>query len=606
MAQKYVGVDLGTETVKVVVTAAGLRGVNVLDVIEEPVFHDETNGGPMDAAVSTALDVLRSRGLMDEAVGVAVPGGLASYRLLTFPFSDARRIGQAVPFEAEGQFPAALEQLQYDHVEASSPVGGGRALVVAAARQAIEQIASAFKSAGVDLKLVTTTGIAIAQVARGPIPRLTGDGAESPVHPLQLVVDIGARTTEIVAVGEKGPVAVRSLRRGGSDVTAAIAKAFEMDMGAAETAKHRDGFLPHHGLTEMTSEQMEAGKIVATAVERLIREIEHTRIWLRSEYDYEVTQIRLAGAGARLSGLADYVAEQIDLPVAPIVLHGAAVRDAAGRDWTTTCAALGAAVATARRPLIQLYDVTVGEGDASWLQERLSTLAGIGVAIMAFGALDTIAQVKALEAEQEARTAELASATEAVFGKPITSVDEIEARFAAVEGQDLASLVPHRGALDVLAMIGTAAAPHDAQAQPQPTDAGEDDTGENGEGGEPPPATAPAGVPPVIQLGAPVGQPEEGADGTASVLPPITDPTKIFRDDELVFSMVDIRERKVEMKVSATRSSAQDRLAIRLGELGCLRNIQKGKVRDQNERKVFEMHMDNACYVDTGVGEGGS
>jgi hypothetical protein len=379
-----------------------------------------------------------------------------------------------------------------------------------------------------------------------------------------------------------------------------------MDKGAAEAAKHTDGFLPHHGLTEMTPEQMEAGKIVAEAVERLIREVEHTRLWLRSEYDYEVTQIRLAGGGARLSGLADYVAEQVGLPVAPIVLHGAPVRDVAGRDWTTTCAALGTAVATARRPLIQLYDLTVGDGDASWLQERMSTLAGIGVAIMAFGALDTIAQVKALEAEQLARDAELASVTETVFGEPITAVDEIESRLAAVDGEDLASLVPQRGALDVLAMIGTAATPHDAQAQTPAAEPGENGEGETGEEAAPPDSTAAVPAQPAFQTGAAAGQPLDGSEAGTMGLPPITDPTKIFRDDDVVFSMVDIRERKVEMKVSATRSSAQDRLALRLGELGCLRDIQKGKVRDQNERKVFEVHMDNTCYGDADVGEGGS
>ena len=53
MAQKIIGLDLGTHAVKAVLVSTGLRTVQVLDVHEEPVVTRE-GVSPMDAAVEVA------------------------------------------------------------------------------------------------------------------------------------------------------------------------------------------------------------------------------------------------------------------------------------------------------------------------------------------------------------------------------------------------------------------------------------------------------------------------------------------------------------------------------------------------------------------------
>lgn len=591
MAEKYVGIDLGSHHVKGVVVSAGVRGVQLVDAWSEPVGpvpEDDPEVDPLGAVLATALSALKQRRLLGCPVGITLPPAMCSYRVLSFPFSDERRIAQAVQFETEGQFPVPVEELKHGHVVVPGSGPGGRALVAAARREKVEPIEAILGRAGVDLKVVTTGAMAMAQIAARPAatpvpPSLSEHGLE----PVTLLVDLGHSSTQLVALGVKGPRAIRTSRRGGRDITAAIAKAYGMSPAEAEAAKHRDAFLPHNGLPPMSDEQLDAGRVVARAMEPILREIAQTRMWLRATYKLEVMRLVLAGGGAALQGLPAYLLEQTGLAAEPLQPQALLVKGATGRDLTVHAAALGAAYGAAKRPLLQLQDAGGGASEGSWVQERMSSLIAIGVAVMAFGALDTIAQVKALEAEQVAYEDELAEATLATFGEPLAA-NKIESKLAEVEGQDLTSLVPEKGALDVLAMIVEAATPSDI-------------------GQAPPPGAVVPGAPGTDpETGEPLeGMDDGGADGGGGEATPeaaekkkieIVDPSRgIVMSDELTLGTVDIRERKIELKIDANTSTAQDRLNARLKRNTCLTNIQNGRVRGE-ARKSFDMNMDNGCY----------
>lgn len=605
MAQKYVGIDLGTHHVKIAVMTAGFRGAQVIDAFEEPVLAVVAGeeGKPEEAdpylpALQAALGAMRSRGLLGESVGVALPPSMLSYRLLSFPFVDERRIAQAIGFEAEGEFPVPLEQLAHGHVTVPSGQGGGRALVVATKRDRIDQLATIFKRSGSDLKSVTSGATALAQVADPDLSPPSASMIEQGLQPVALAIDIGHSTTQFVAIGAKGPIAVRSMRRGGRLITAAIARAYGLGLADAEAAKLRDAFVPHRGQGDLTEEQLRSGKLVAETIEAIVREIEHTRLWLRSTYRCEVVRLSTSGGSSRLGGLAGYLSEQTKLPTEALRLRQSlAIRGTMGRDLATYGIAIGTAFGANRRPLVQLHDVHAGQGDGSWVQERIGSLVAIGISVLAFGALDTIARVKALDAERIAYEGELADTTKKVFGTEVVST-AVDAKLDEAESQDLTSLIPQRGALEVLGMLASAATPSDLGKVPMPgalPPEGEGghgvDGGEGGEGEDDGGVLAPA--------------PGEGATPEVPK-PPIAetvDPSRgVVVSDEMVFQTVDIRERKVELKIEATRASAQDRLWTKLKDLGCLANIERGKSRGE-DRKIFEMSMDNNCYASTPTAE---
>ncbi len=581
MAQKYVGLDLGTHEIKAVLISAGLRAVEVLEVVVEQVVA-RPGTDDVGAALEAGLAILRRKGWNHYRVGVALPGAAGSFRVLKFPFSDARRIAQAIAFEAEGQFPIPLEDLEYDHV----PVGTGstgQALMVAVRRETIDRITRAFKAASIDLKLITVDAIATAQVLDPAIPDVVRTDAGDTRIPAALLLDIGNHTTDLVALGPKGPLAARVLRRGGSHVTRALQEHYRLDAAAAEQAKIESGFLPHHGQGELTPAQLESGSLVARAVEPIVREIEHTRLWLRAEFGAEVTQIRLSGGGSHLRGLDAYLTEQIGLPT----LH-ARPRDNLGlgqlrdQDWTTASAALGAALGCARRPLIQLHkDISVqrGGGDGTWLIERMSTIGALGLAILVLAAIDTMVKVGAMESERVAREAELAEASQKVFGEPLIALADIEARLNEVDAPDVTTLIADRGAVEVLSAFFKATTPAGPKPPPVPEAAPlAPIDGESVDGGE-----------------SPVSPVEPAAP--AVPLPAVDLNAGIAWDDDLQITNIEIRPTVIQFRATATRATAQDRFKTRLLQaLPCITSFPIARMREENDRRVFDPTLEHNCY----------
>jgi Tfp pilus assembly PilM family ATPase len=588
MAQKFVGVDLGNRRVEISVVSSGLRGAQVTHVWGQSIAGEAKPEEELDAAIDLALRMIKERGLRHLPTGVSLPGGAGSYRVLSFPFEDPRQIAQAVGFEVDGQFPLPLDQLVIDHMPIKRGDGRGRALVVAVKRTTIEHLAARFKLADIDLRVITTGAMAVAQALAGT--PIGGGKPEGDRLPVALVIDFGHRATDVIALAASGPIAVRSLRRGGKQLARDLARSWRLEPAAAEQA--------------LESEASLEDEVVARAMQPLLRELEHTRQWLRTELNADAVELRLCGGTAKLRGLGPWLDRQTGLPVtiaAP--RESAALRSVAGRDWSTSLVALGTSLAAGRRPMIQLFDSFDGPtGEGQWFQQHFSTFAALGVAVLAFAAIDTMVRIKAVERERDAYAAELAHESEKVFGEPMKNATAVRAALAAVEGGDMNSEIPERGALELLELITKAATPKGGRQLPAVPPGGGTVIGPDGRpmmvgpDGAPIPGTGGGG-----DEGGDEGE-EGGTDGApaepAIELAPISDPNAgIVADDMLVFSSLDIRELKIEMSVSATRATAQDRFAVKLTELGCIRNITKGMIKDRNELKSFEMVIDHNCFT---------
>lgn len=589
MAQKFVGVDLGNRRVEITVVSAGLRGAQVSHVWAQPITSEAKPGeDEIDAAIDVALRMIKERGLRHLPTGVSVPGGAGSYRVLTFPFEDPRQIAQAVSFEVDGQFPLPLDQLVLDHMPIKRGDGRGRALVVAVKRSTIEHLAARFKLADIDLRVITTGALAIAQALAG-VP-IAGGRADGDRLPVALVVDFGHRATDVIALASSGPIAVRSLRRGGKQVARDLARAWRLDPAAAELALERDASL--------------ADEVVARALQPLLRELEHTRQWLRTELNADAVELRLCGGTARLRGLETWLAQQTGLPTAIAApRESASLRSVAGHDWASSLVALGTSLAAGRRPMIQLFDSFDGPaGEGQWFQQHFSTFAALGVAVLAFAGVDTLVRVRAIERERDAYATELASESDQVFGEAMKNATAVRGALAAVEGGDMNSEIPERGALELLELITKAASPKGGRQPvlPAGSSSGVGPDGQPmmfGPDGSPIPGTGGGGGEDDEGEGGEDGEAAEGGE-PAIELAPISDPNAgIVADDMLVFSSLDIRELKIEMSVSATRATAQDRFAVKLTELGCVRKITKGMIKDRNELKSFEMIIDHNCFT---------
>jgi Tfp pilus assembly PilM family ATPase len=607
MAQKFVGIDLGNRKVKIVVATAGLRGAQVMHVWEQEV---ERKDDVLDATIDTALRMIKERGLGHLPTGVALPGDAGSYRVLSFPFDDARQIAQAINFELDGQFPVPIEQLVTDHLTIKRGDGRGRALVVAVKRAVIERVVARLQLANIDLRLVTTGALAVAQaLASTPVPAAPA-GSDPALQPVTLAVDFGHKSTELVAVGSTGPIAARSMRRGGRQLVRELQRTWKLDEQAAELALERDGSVDD--------------PMVRRALQPFLREIEATRQWLRAELNCLVVELRLCGGIAGLRGLGQWLAQELGLETGPVApKESGALRQVQGRDWTHSIVALGAAIATGRRPLIQLHDAyDSGGGEGAWFQQHFSTFAALGIAVLAFAGVDTMVRIKAAERERDAYAAELDHETSTMFGAPLANAAAVRAKLGEVEGGETTNAIPERGALEVLELLTKASTPKGGREPAQPGAGalppgytyGTDPSGAAvvlGPDGSPVPLDS-TGTPMIpawdpTAAGAASGQDDEGeteGEPTAGP-PPVSDSNAgILADDELLFSSVEIRELKIELSLSATRATAQDRLGVKLDQYACIRGISKGSIKERNERQAFDMSIDHNCFTGSIAMEG--
>ena len=605
MAQKFVGIDLGNRKVKIAVVTAGLRGAQVVHVWEQEVrastrreANEDTKLEALDAAIDTALRMIQERGLGHLPTGVALPGGSGSYRVLSFPFDDPRQIAQAINFELDGQFPVAIEELVTDHIAIKRGDGQGLALVVAVRRDALEHLSARMQLADIKLKVITTGALGIAQaLASTPIPSLPA-GADTELQPATLIVDFGHKSTELVALSSNGPLAARSMRRGGRQLIRELKKAWRLDDEAAAAALERDGSVDD--------------PLVRRALQPLLRELESTRQWLKADFGAQVVELRLSGGVARLRGLGPWLASELGIEVSPVEpKEGAALRNVSGRDWSTNLVALGTAVATGRRPLIQLHDAfgTSGGGEGAWVQQHFSTVAALGIAILCFAGLDTMVRIQAAERERDAYLAELENETSHYFDTSLANSAEVTAKLAEAESGAAEGGIPKRGALEVLELI-TKAAKAKPGSSPMPANLPPGYTQQTtpdgsvvvvGPDGNPVPNDPTTGAPMIPQVdpvtGAPLAAAPAEGEGQPVVLAPVPKEAGIVTDDELLVHSIELRELKVELAVSATRATAQDRLAYKLEQYICISDVQPGAVRDRNGRSAFDMSLDHNCFT---------
>jgi Tfp pilus assembly PilM family ATPase len=548
------------------------------------------------ASLDTALKLLRANGLDRLPVGIALSGNLASARVIKFPFSDVKRIAQVLPFEFEEQLPKGLHEYKFDH--ASSVVrDGGVAVAVAVPLEVTAAVVERCGAEGLDLRLLTTTPAALAQTQIGPVvPYVDSDeeGGEDMVA-AALVVDIGSRSSELSAITDKGIVAIRSVRRGGQHLTTSFAREYRVPEERADEMKRDSAFLPHGGLPELTAQQSVVSLLTETTLEVLFREIEVTRLWLRNELGCEMTELRLAGSSAGISGLTEYLEGRVGLPVSHVVPLGKVVGDTPDDGgWGNYCSALGASIGAARRPLIRLDDASAVERDAGWMQRQLNMLVAVGFAVFALACIDSLAKQQALERQTDLLTEELFAVTKQYFGESFSTKSEIEAAVLSVGGADLTKIIPSRGALELLNIVALAATPSDLGNGQDPEALGGGAFTADGSG----PVDASGAPSTALNLGDGAPTPDSGLADSGTQM--IDNNAGIVLSDALEFGAIDLRERKMELKMSATRASAQDRLAIQLELLGCVQGITKGRIVDRNERKVFEMIVDHNCYRELG------
>src|SRR6476660_9973990 len=198
-------------------------------------------------------------------VNYAVPAQSVCARFLKLPGLDAEKIHKVISFEAQQNVPFPIDEVVWDY----QLVGGGmgeqiQVVIVAIKRDLLEEINNAVEETGLRTNIVDMASMALYN---------TFCYNYNGLHGCSLLVDIGARTTNVLFV-EPGKMFSRSLPIGSSAITAAIAREFGESFAAAETRKNRDCFVALAGAAEPADANVaRVSKIARSSMTRLHAEL---------------------------------------------------------------------------------------------------------------------------------------------------------------------------------------------------------------------------------------------------------------------------------------------------------------------------------------------
>jgi type IV pilus assembly protein PilM len=311
MGGTVVGLDIGSAAIRAV-EVQGYDGAkpSIARYAQIAVPEDAVRRGEVvePTTVTTALKRLWSTGgFKTKDVVLGVGGTRVFARDFSVPKQPMDRVRESLPFLAQDLLPvpvadAILDFYPIDEGEGENgPVING--LLVAGLQEAITANVRAVLAAGLRPLHVDLIPFAVSR-AVSPLRRARGR---------DMIVSIGANTTNIAVVHDGVPHFVRMIANGGDDVTRAIASRLQVPPERAEQAKRAVGM----GGAMLRQEDRPVLEIIYEVVGELLSGVRNTLTYYTSAKPSEpVQRVLLTGGGAHLTGLPNALADLIGLPVA--------------------------------------------------------------------------------------------------------------------------------------------------------------------------------------------------------------------------------------------------------------------------------------------------
>jgi len=292
------GVDFGTQSIKAVELKSekgkahlvNYAWVNVTNVKEVPDAYDSDYAKRLSDALGELFTQMKPH---TKNATVAIPSFNGLVMIVDFPRMSEKDVANAIKFESRKYIPASLDDVNvsWEILDEDEKADAGekkkqekkstmKVLLVAAPKSEVQYYDGLFKDVDVSINSLELESFAMARSVVG-----NANGRF-------LLVDIGAKTTNIVLV-DKGIVHVnRSVDIGGVNMTNAIMKSMNISREKAISLKES-------GENFFTG----AAKIGFPSLNAIANEINRV---LDVQKNDKIEALVLCGGGSKLVGLAEY------------------------------------------------------------------------------------------------------------------------------------------------------------------------------------------------------------------------------------------------------------------------------------------------------------
>lgn len=465
-----VGIDLGSHTVKVAVLAGRLGKVQVSDYRLRTVPREEDGSSSLDARLEVLQELLTELSLEDSVTfAAALRGEQVSVRNVPMPFADRDRISKTLGFELEGYVPFDIDDVLLDY-RVHAVDEGARVLCALAPRERVAELVAGLDGVGADPRHLVLDADVLAAFGES-----TGG--------TQAIVDIGHERTLVAVVRGGEHMAVRTISRGGADLTRALVERLGMSWADAEGAKHGAHLGGDAGPSplsaavvedwddeELTDPEMApppatpnlalkqkggVEDVLHAELVPLLASLRATLIAVEDELGLGIDEVLVSGGSSSLGGLNALLSSELGVPVRPVnVSAEAEALGDAGRFGLAHALGLRAAGMTGGQELQFRKDDFAFKGDLATMR----TWIGVGlVAVLAFCVVGTglfglrfvqyNSEISGVEAEigqvvletfpdvSEDRVADASTAKAIMLEKTSATMEKVDALGATVGGE---------------------------------------------------------------------------------------------------------------------------------------------------------------------------
>ena len=303
-AKSSLGVDLGSQSIKVVQIRRTGRDYCIDHAAIIPVRRSADDPYSVEQPDLLLRGHLATAGLRPGATVCSVDRGQSTVRSLRLPVSKPTDLDQMARYEAETLVPFPIDSVQLGY--ASSGAHGDMADVVIAACpvESLQGRMGFFASSGVAPTELAVSSLALYNCLMAAMPerRMT----------TQLVVDMGARCTEVLVVSEGALGTSLSLKHGGDGLTESLAEDLKMDTHEAENHKRTKeiAFGPETGLPPA---DMPATRAWLTRLYEQLRRVSDAHH--QDGTKPRIEAVVLCGQSAEMPGFATALGAGLQLPV---------------------------------------------------------------------------------------------------------------------------------------------------------------------------------------------------------------------------------------------------------------------------------------------------
>lgn len=304
--EEVLGIDFGASAIKAVELTVDDKNIE-LKKFAEVSLHSIEGGLPQEAKSSydEQLGLLLRALLQKMQPGVknalvTLPANIGLVSFAKFPYLESSDLASAVQFEARKYIPSDLNDviLNWDIVSSELPSDqkpGGEIQVVLTAvlKSEVERYSKYVADAGVAIKFME---IEIFSLARALTRNSTG---------IRLIVDIGAKVTNLVVVTDTSVQANSTVNIGGNDITHTIADVMNISLDRADELKKGEGDFIRGAQSHITF----------PALETIVEEAQRLLDTFHAKNPGQVCQeVVLSGGGARLKGIGEFFEKRLGKP----------------------------------------------------------------------------------------------------------------------------------------------------------------------------------------------------------------------------------------------------------------------------------------------------